>query len=51
MSILESAYVAFFLLSIVFIVLFSLYLCIRVFSVALMKLETYASRTKQNNGN
>ena len=39
MSILESVYVAFFLLAIVFIVLFCLYLCIRLFSTVLTKLE------------
>ena len=39
MSILESTYVAFFLLVIVFLVLFCLYLCIRLFSTVFVKLE------------
>ena len=39
MSILESLYVAFFLMVIVFMALLGLYLCVRLFSLVLMKIE------------
>ena len=39
MPIFESVYVAFFLLVIVFLALFSLYICIRLFSAVIVKLE------------
>ena len=48
MSISESIYVAFFLLVIVFIVLFSLYLCIRLFSAVLLKAE-HTNESSQKN--
>ena len=46
MSILGSVSVAFFLLVIVFLVLFCLYLCIRLFSAVLMKLEKTSEPTQ-----
>ena len=48
MSISESIYVAFFLLVIVFIVLFCLYLCIRLFSAALLKAENAKEVSHKN---
>ena len=39
MPIIESVYVAFFLLVIVFLALFCLYICVRLFSVVFIRLE------------
>ena len=47
MSISESVYVAFFLMVIVFIVLFFLYVSIRLFSAAIIKLEDTRKRKAQ----